>query len=154
MLLFGLFLRFGKAKAWYLTRGVPILIPRAIQNMMIPMGITFLVDGVFDLIQDVETRLVVSNYVVWPMLLLSLLLGIWTPRWLRPRWLVYLEEEYGSVMWHLLEEARKDAWNWEQQVSTHQGLVKWAEETRIRFGYPPHTGQIEREAKKRESQQL
>lgn len=94
------------------------------------------------------------DVIVISMLLMSIILGVCPPRWLRPRWLVYLEDEYGSVMWYLLEEASKNAGVWEQRVSTQKGLEEWAEETRIRLGYPPHTGQIEREAKKCESQQL
>lgn len=88
-----------------------------------------------------------------PLFVVGLILAAWNPWWLRPRWLVYLEEEYGSVMWHLLEEATKDARAWEKRVRTQAGLEEWAEETRIRLGYPPHPGRIEREAKKRQNSQ-
>lgn len=147
---FGLYVRMGGFKVWYLTKGVPFLMPIAVQHMMMPAGITLVGWSLFtQFISDKEARLSAFNIFTFTMLFLSVLLGIWQPRWLRPQWHVYLEDEYGSAMWRLLEEARKNAGIWEQRVRTQKGLEEWAEETRIRLGYPPHPGQIEREAKKR-----
>lgn len=62
----------------------------------------------------------------------------------------YLEYEYGTVMWRLFEEARKYPERWREQVSTQEGLEAWAEETREKLGYPPHSGEIERLTKEHE----
>lgn len=135
-------------KALYLVKGIPGIMPAAVRNMFIPFGITLLTLGIImsGHVESIETRQDLFSFVVMPMMFVSLILGAWTPKWLQPQWLVYLEDEYGSVMWKLLEEARKDVPNWEKRVRTQEGLEAWAEETRIKLGYPPHPGQIERQA--------
>ncbi|MFZ1397477.1 MAG: hypothetical protein WAS33_11290 [Candidatus Promineifilaceae bacterium] len=152
-LLIGIRIRTGGFKALYLAKGIPVLIPRAIQNMFIPLGITFLIWGIVwsDFISNIEMGNRLFGFIVMPMMLVSIILGVWNPQWLRPRWLNYLEDEYGSVMWKLLDEARKEMPGWSRRVQTQAGLEEWAEETRIKLGYPPHSGQIERQAKARES---
>jgi hypothetical protein len=148
----GLYVRFGNFKTLYLTKGIPVLMPQALQNIFIPLGITLLIMalGLSDLVPTVELR---QKFLVWgvgPIFLVSLILAVWNPRWLRPSWLNYLEDEYGTVMWKLLDEARKDVPAWSHRVRTQAGLEEWAEETRQKLGYPPHPGQIERQAKERE----
>jgi hypothetical protein len=119
--------------------------------MFIPLGLSFIAAEIItsDLIPS-KTPGGVEFWIVMAMFVASMVLGVWNPRWLRPRWLVYLEEEYGTVMWRLLDEARKNPREWERQVRTQEGLEQWAEETRKKLGYPPHPGRIEREAKERE----
>lgn len=56
----------------------------------------------------------------------------------------YLEREYGTIMWQMFREARKDAKGWREQVRTQQGLEVWAETTCKKLGYPPFPGHIER----------
>lgn len=150
-LFLGIYVRFGGFKTLYLAKGIPILMPRALANVPIPFGITLIILAVSisDWIADPSIRNMLFDWIITPMFVASLVLGIWNPRWLRPYWLNYLEDEYGSVMWRLLEEARKDAPGWARRVRTQAGLEEWAEETRIKLGYPPHPGQIERAAKKR-----
>lgn len=150
MLVLGLYIRAGGFKTWYLARGTPIIIPRAIQNMLIPLGLSFIAAEVItsDLIPT-KSPGDVFFWIVMSMFIASIALGIWNPRWLQPRWLVYLEDEYGTVMWHLLQEAAQDPKRWEQQVRTQEDLETWAEETRKKLGYPPHPGRIEQEAKER-----
>ena len=144
----GLYVRFGGFKSLYLAPGIPVLMPRALQNVPIPLGITLfalLITG-SDLFPDVETRRSLFDWVVIPLFLATLFLAAWPPRWLKPRWLVYLEDTYGSVMWRLLDEARKNIPAWTRRVRTQQGLEEWAEETYLRLGYPP------RQAKSKEKQ--
>ena len=144
----GLYTRHGGFKAFYLGGGIPVLMPVAVRNMLIPMGITLIVWEVTasDLVPLEETRLILLVRVIGPMLIISMIVGVWNPRWLRPRWLVYLEDTYGSVMWRLLDEARKNIPAWSRRVRTQQGLEEWAEETYLRLGYPP------RQAKSKEKQ--
>lgn len=151
-LLIGSVARAGKFKAFVLVQGIPVLMPSALKNMGIPLGITFIVWGIVwsDLVPDIKTGNQLFNWLVIPLMLISAVLGVWNPRWLWPQWLNYLENEYGSVMWKLLDEARKDVPGWSRRVRTQAGLEEWAEETRKKLGYPPHPGQIEREAKERE----
>ncbi|MFZ5915890.1 MAG: hypothetical protein ACOYZ7_03060 [Chloroflexota bacterium] len=149
---FGLYIRAGGFKAWYLIEGESIHVrSETLRNILIPLGVTFMVWAIAwsDLISDTKVGNKIFGYVVMPMFVACIVLSVWNPRWLRPRWLVYLEEEYGTVMWRLLDEARKNPREWEQQVRTKEGLEQWAKETREKLGYPPHPGCIEREAKKR-----
>ncbi len=148
MVSLGLFLRFGGFKTWYLAKGIPILMPRAFQNILIPFGVTLIAMEIVwsDLIPNVQFGNRLFGLVVMPLFVISLLLAVWNPRWLRPRWLVYLEDTYGSVMWRLLDEARKNVPAWSRRVRTQQGLEEWAEETYLRLGYPP------RQAKSKEKQ--
>ncbi len=152
LLLSGLLVRSGKFKTLVFVKGTPVLMPKAIKNMFIPLGITFIIWGgiLSDFVPDIDTRNLLFNWFVLPLLLVSMVLGVWNPRWLQPQWLNYLEDEYGTVMWKLLDEARKDVPSWSRRVRTQAGLEEWAEETRIKLGYPPHPGQIERQAKERE----
>lgn len=152
VLAYGIYLRLGGNKVWYLTKGVPIIVPVAVQHMMIPLGVNLIAwDIMFARFQSApQSAQALFNVIAVVLLLVMIIWGVWPPRWLRPHWLVYLEDEYGSVMYHLLAEARKNAGIWEERVRTQDGLEAWAEETRIRLGYPPHPGQIERAAKKSE----
>jgi hypothetical protein len=145
----GIWLRQDGFKAFFLVKGIPVLMPRAVQNMFIPIGITLIIWEIAtsNLFPTTEMRANVFRYVGGPALIITWILGVWNPRWLRPRWLNYLEDEYGSIMWVLLDEARKDVPGWSQRVRTQAGLEEWAEETRERLGYPPHPGEIERRAK-------
>ncbi len=142
LLLSGLLVRSGKFKTLVFVKGTPVLMPKAIKNMFIPLGITFIIWGGIwsDFVPDIETGNQLFNWLVMPLMLVSMVLGVWNPRWLRPQWLNYLEDEYGLVMWKLLDEARKDVPAWSRRVRTQAGLEEWAEETRKMLGYPPYPG--------------
>lgn len=149
----GIYVRLGGFKSLYLAKGIPILMPRALQNFAMPLGLTLIATATTSsqiLFPSVETRQQLTLWVEMPIFVIGLILVAWAPRWLKPRWLVYLEDEYGTVMWHLLDEAKKDVRGWSRRVRTQAGLEEWAEETRKKLGYPPHPGQIEREAKELE----
>ena len=150
-LLIGIHVRLGGFKSLYLSKGIPILMPRALQNAPIPLGVTLisLAVSISNWVPDSVTRGLLFDWVVTPVFIASLVLAVWNPRWLRPQWLNYLEDEYGTVMWHLLEDAHHNPREWTRRVRTQAGLEEWAEETRKKLGYPPHPGQIEREAKER-----
>ena len=48
------------------------------------------------------------------------------PRWLVPRWLRWLEDEYIYCLDILIEEARKmNRWQWEAKVRTQEGMQAW-----------------------------
>ncbi len=134
---FGLYIRAGGFKTWYLVRGTPVVMPQALRSMPIPLGITFIVWTIVWSVSDIKIGNRLFGCIVIPMFVASMVLGIWNPRWLRPRWLVYLENEYGLLMWSLLKEAAKSPREWERRVRTVNELKEWAEETREKLGYPP-----------------
>jgi hypothetical protein len=53
---------------------------------------------------------------------------IWQPKWLKPHWLQWLEDNYGHVLDDMLAEARRmGQWNWEARVKTQANLEYWAD---------------------------
>jgi hypothetical protein len=111
VLSFGLYVRVGGCRLWYLLRGTTVIMPGAVRNAPIPLGMTCIVWGIVwcDLIPDAETRSRLFGYVVMPMLVASIVLGGWNPRWLQPQWLAYLNNMYGKIMTRrLLGEGLKD----------------------------------------------
>jgi hypothetical protein len=68
----------------------------------------------------------VSIFVCW---FLGFLYMMWPPRLIKPRWLQWLEKEYGYGLDILVEEAQKmGRWRWEARVHDQQGLESWAQE--------------------------
>lgn len=52
----------------------------------------------------------------------------WQPRWLKPTWLRWLEDNYGSAIDLMFEEVRQmGVDNWEAQVKTQTDLERWAD---------------------------
>jgi hypothetical protein len=59
----------------------------------------------------------------------GLLFMTWPPSWIKPRWVRWLEREYGYGLRVLLEEARAmGRWKWEVRVRTRDGLESWVQE--------------------------
>jgi hypothetical protein len=136
-LLFGFCLRIGWFKAWYLAQGTPILVPRAWQGVLIPIGITFTVWEILYL-APAEYGPSLFPWLIGPLFFVTIILAMWQPRWLQPYWLTYLMDKYGDVTWYLLHEAAKNPQEWSQRVQTQTGLEMWAEETyqRLREATP------------------
>jgi len=55
------------------------------------------------------------------------------PRWIKPNWLQWLEQEYGYCLPILVEEAQKmNRWTWEAKVRTRAGMQEWIDDVFIR----------------------
>jgi hypothetical protein len=53
---------------------------------------------------------------------------IWKPRWMKPDWLLWLEEHYDrSTIEFMFDQVRHDR-TWSKRVSTQEELEAWAEE--------------------------
>lgn len=138
----GLIARLGGMKGLYLMRGASAAVPEAFKYIFLPLGIYIIISVLLPLmpIQGENFKLTVINAITIPMFIFVLILSIWQPRWLLPYWLRYLRDTYGyDVTYWLLEEARKEKIHeWQNRVSTHEGLVEWAEETVKRLGLQQH----------------
>ncbi len=65
-----------------------------------------------------------------------LILLIWQPRWLKPIWLRWLEDNYGHVLELMFEEARQmGVRTWEAQVKTQADLEAWADSIAKKHGW-------------------
>lgn len=130
----GIGIRAGKKKGWWLMWDTPIT-PIAAAHVMIPGGITFLLLSLAVLLPELEDRRRLFNFVML-FLILTIILAFWRPRWLVPRWLLWLEDNHGEIYDQLREEAQKlGAREWEKRVSTQEGLEAWAMEVRRKYGW-------------------
>jgi hypothetical protein len=68
------------------------------------------------------------------MLVITYILAIWQPWWLKPAWLRWLEKKHGDILEILWEDVRKDRWRWEREVRTQEDLEAWVAEVRQKHG--------------------
>jgi hypothetical protein len=73
---------------------------------------------------------------VFPLGIIAVLVVVFQPKWLKPKWVRWLEENHGDILDLLIEEARKTPqWtDWAKQVSTQKGLEEWVAEVRRKHG--------------------
>jgi hypothetical protein len=104
------------------------------------MGLSLL-----NVIPTVEMRRDIWGYIVVPSFLVSIILGIWSPRWLKPRWLVYLEDTYGRTFTQaVLLPAAGDDPDWPQRMRTLEDVKLWAAGVAKQMGFPPPPGRTDR----------
>lgn len=79
---------------------------------------------------------IVWFYGVFPVGFLSVLIVVFQPKWFKPAWVRWLEENHGDILEILIEEARKtpDWRDWGKRVSTQEGLEEWVEEVKRKRG--------------------
>lgn len=119
----------GSYKTWYL--GPRIFPPQAIVYGTIPIGIASFEISVISIFvpllgPDIPSMLV--TLLVLPTTLAGLVLAFWRPRWIKPRWVNWLEENYNDRIDILIEDARKNIESWKARVATQEGLEAWARE--------------------------
>jgi hypothetical protein len=74
-------------------------------------------------------------YVVMPAYFLGIILAIWQPGWLLPKWYRWLLNEHGDILDFLEEEARViGKWEWQRRISTQGTLEEWVAEVRSKYG--------------------
>jgi hypothetical protein len=131
----GMFLlvRTGIFKSWLILKTLPGLMSARMFYAAFPIGLGFLLlsflplHPYYDLNRQPFTTLVLLFTWGGP------LLGFWfmyrPPGWLQPKWVLWLEQEYGYCLFILIEEAQKmNRWVWESRVRTQTGLQVWIDE--------------------------
>jgi hypothetical protein len=130
----GIGIRAGKKKGWWLMWDTPIT-PIAAAHIMIPGGIALLFWSLAALFPDLDERVRLFECGML-LFMIAVILAIWRPRWLVPKWLLWLEDNHGEIYAQLREEAQKlGAREWEKRVSTQEGLEEWAMEVRRKYGW-------------------
>lgn len=77
-----------------------------------------------------------TMYILLPLLIVTLILATWQPRWLKPTWLRWLETNHEQFLYLLWEDARKmGRWKWQRQVNTQKGLEEWAIGVRNKYKF-------------------
>ena len=132
----GMFLivRLGIIKSWFILKTLPGLLSGRMMYAMFPFGLSFLLG---DLVASQpnydgrEPNLLILTLLIGPVF------GFWfmyrPPKWIQPRWLQWLEREYGYCLPVLIEEAQKmNRWAWEARVRTRTGMQEWIDTVFIR----------------------
>jgi hypothetical protein len=129
-LAFGLAIRLGLTKQWWLVYDTP-LTPSAWAYWSIPFSVVLFTMGCVVFIPDIETRRRAFLYVGFFGFIPSLILAMIRPRWLVPPWLRWLEDNHRGILSLLKYEARKMGGNeWNRRVRTQAGLEEWVAEVR------------------------
>lgn len=135
----GILVRLGTVKYWFSTKPVPALVVPKVVFGMIPFGLASLVLGLdlmFSANPDVAGD--VFCFAVSPLVGLSLVFIVWQPRWLKPAWYRWLEDNYGEIMPLLRKDAQSyGRMKWQRMVRTQRGLEEWAERVYHRYKQNP-----------------
>ncbi len=134
-LIIGIKIRLGRWRGIYAAKGYPVYMPRALASVGIPLALTFFSMGILAILPIAkEDRGNIFLYGTFPLLIMTYILAIWQPWWLKPKWLRWLEKEHGEIIGILWEDVRKDRRGWERRVRTQQGLEEWVAEVRQKHG--------------------
>ena len=122
----GFLVHSGRFKGWWLNTSTPVT-PTGMAYASIPAGFLYLCAGIlFALPIAPVTRGDLALYLLTPLMIITIVLATWHPRWLKPKWLRWLEENHGSIL-HLLREDAKNMGKleWDRQVRTQKELEDW-----------------------------
>ena len=120
-------------KYWWWQKSNPIVPTNIVFGAIPAVLLFFFLAGLFffgeTLTVEVRRRLFI--YVTWPLILLTLIFTIWQPRWLKPKWLRWLESHHKSILPLLWEEARKEGYEkWHLNVASQEDLEKWVKKVK------------------------
>ena len=123
--------RIGLIESWYILEPLPGLLSGSMVYGSAAWGLGFAAMAVTDRLP--ARSLSARNWRGFSALMLFGLLGfvltVWQPSWLKPRWVRWLEYEYGYCPDIMIAEARKmGRWVWEEQVRTRAGMKRWAQD--------------------------
>ena len=119
----------GRFKGLYLVKGFPFVVPAGIIYTGFPAGIGSLLFAAIALfVSNIRIGRVLIVLTCYATMLSSLVLMVWKPRWLKPWWLRWLEDNYPHCLNDLLEEARGGGKAWERRIRTQEDLEAWAEQ--------------------------
>ena len=143
LLMFGLTIRLGYFKRYFLVHGPAFFLGPAKYHFIILGGALMIVLGLTGLPADPETGGDLILYLFGPSLVLALIIGLWQPWWLKPKWIRQLKENHPDIYPFLREAAqeevgtdRKKADEWASKMDTVEGQNEWVAEVRKRLGMP------------------
>jgi hypothetical protein len=125
--------RLGYWKWWYLGPDDPIFFPKPGVYGFIPLGLSFFCTALVLVLPEPWQTL--ATWVTFSLAALSLFLIGLQPRWIKPAWVRWLEEENADILDRLIEEARRTK-DWHKRVATQEGLEAWVAEVREKWGEP------------------
>jgi hypothetical protein len=134
----GILRRLGKGRAWYLVVDYPVLLPRGRSYALPVIGLIGVSFGIAILIDSPEVAQKILYWVIVPLLVISFLIIGLEPKWFKPKWVRWLEENHGDILQTLIKEGQETP-NWRKRVSTQEGLEEWVEEVRRKRGLQRRT---------------
>lgn len=125
-----LIVKTGRIKSWYILKTLPGLLSGRMMYAAFPFGLSFILTHFAALLPNYNPRepnLLILTLLVGPVF------GFWfmyrPPKWVKPSWLQWLEQEYGYCLPILIVEAQKiNRWEWESRVRTQAGMQAWIDE--------------------------
>jgi hypothetical protein len=136
-LTWGILTRLGYLRASYALKGHPVAAPRTLIYGLIPLGLGLGLLAILPLVPE-GMRPDLVSYGLGPLWILTLILAIWQPWWLKPGWVRWLEKEHGDILGILWEEVRKEGHAWERRVRTQEQLEAWVAEVRRKHRLEKH----------------
>jgi hypothetical protein len=131
-LVFGVLVKLGRYKRWYLYEGDPALSPKEFAYVCAPFGLAIIVMGTALVLPTHEVKQMVFLCLDLPLIIVASLLLFWLPEWIKPAWVRWLEKNHGDILLLLLRQARRTP-DWEQRVATQEGLEAWVAEVRHKY---------------------
>jgi tetratricopeptide (TPR) repeat protein len=142
LLVYGMYIRLGYTKRYYLTERKGILGPW-VYHVLPLLGIVLCLLAVTGLCTDLETRQRLLIYLVTPAFLIALVIGLTQPSWIKPKWLRNLQENHPDIVRFVRDVAREEvggdpskARSWAEAMGTEQGQDEWVAGVRKRRGWP------------------
>jgi hypothetical protein len=129
----GIWTWLGKNRAWYLISDYYVLLPKGMHYALPISGLMFITLGISLFFPNSRIGDIIMYWVTFPLLAIVLLIVIFQPSWLKPKWVRWLEENHGDILEILIREGRETP-NWSEKVSTQEGLEEWVEEVRRKRG--------------------
>ncbi|MEA4811667.1 MAG: hypothetical protein VB108_03740 [Anaerolineaceae bacterium] len=116
---FGLYIRFGNWKDWYWkTRGG--------MYGYIPLGLMMLAEANYKAVIPNAPRYVSISLMV-ALLLFALFLTLKQPKWIKPKWVNWIESQPKKVQQAMLVSAASDK-NWSEHTASEAAIEAWVKE--------------------------
>jgi tetratricopeptide (TPR) repeat protein len=142
LIVYGLYIRLGRSKQYYLREKKGILGP-SVFHVLFLLGIVLCLLGLSGLCTDLETRQRLLIYLVTPSFLVTLLVALVQPSWVKPAWLARLEGNHPDISRFLGDVAREEvgddpdkAREWSEAMDTPHDQDEWVARVRKRRGWP------------------
>lgn len=128
-LTWGILLRMGYLRASYAVKGNPVFASPALLHSLIFLGLAAGALAILPLFPK-EVRSDLVTFLYGPLFISIFIFAIWQPRWLKPAWLRWMEDNHKDIIEILWEEVRKEGHSWERRVRTQEQLEAWVAEVR------------------------
>ena len=131
----GVLIRIGRFKRWYLVADDSMFYHKAAYYAFIPWGLASLLLTTLPFLPTGRAGQDLVEYVIFSLMGIGVLLTFWQPRWLKPDWVRWLEENNQDILDLVIEEGRKTK-DWGKMVATQEGLEAWVAEVRRKYNRP------------------